>query len=190
MSTAEQWLGKLKRLHVHKGKDGPAPHKPLLLLVLMDMADEGQLPASTLPLTPELAFRFAMYWPIVSHRRTGRLDFRLPFHHMNYDGAWSSVQADGTPSPAPEQTRFALMAEDFVAALRDPAWRSKARRILIAKYFEPEERVALYTAVGIPVPTDDEIRRDRTFKATERAKEQGREARFRLAVVWAYQYAG
>lgn len=188
MATPEQWLAKLTRLHVHKGKDGPAPHKPLLLLVLMDMADEGKLPATTLPLTPELAFRFASYWPIVAHRRTG-LDVRLPFHHLNFDGLWSVVQADGTPSPAPERTRYAIMADDFVAALREPAWRSQARRILIAKYFEPEERIALYTAAGIPVPTEDEVRRDRTFKATDQAREQGRETRFRVAVVSAYQYA-
>jgi putative restriction endonuclease len=72
MGTSHQWLAKLNHLHVHRGKDGPAPHKPLLLLVLMDLADEGRLPQDTLALTPELAFRFATYWPIVVHRRPQR----------------------------------------------------------------------------------------------------------------------
>lgn len=189
MATAEQWLAKLTHLHVHQGKDGPAPHKPLLLLVLMDLADEGSLPREMLPLTPELAFRFATYWTIVAHRRHQIPDVRLPFHHLRYDGTWSSLQSDGQPSPGPDRTRYAAMSEDFLAAIREPAWRSKARRILIARYFEPAERVALYTAVGLPVPTEDEMKRDRTFKASDQAKDQGREARFRMTVVTAYQYA-
>ena len=118
MATAEQWLSKLTKLHVHQGRDGPAPHKPLLLLVLMDMAEEGALPAKTLPLTPELAFRFATYWAIVAHRRHQRPDVRLPFYHMRYDGAWSALQADGQPSPAPERTRLATFAEEAHSARR------------------------------------------------------------------------
>jgi putative restriction endonuclease len=116
------------------------------------------------------------------------MDVRLPFHHLRYEGFWSALQADGQPSPNPEQTRFAAMAEDFLAALREPAWRSKARRILIATYFTPAERVALYTATGLPVPSDEEIIHDRSFKTVD-AKEQGREARFRFTVVAAYNYA-
>jgi len=189
MVTAEQWLAKLTHLHVHQGKDGPAPHKPLLLLVLMDLADEGLFPRNTLPLTPELAFRFATYWTIVAHRRHQTPEVQLPFHHLRYDGAWSPLQSDGQPSLGPECTRYAALAADFSAAIREPAWRSKARCILIARYFQPEERVALYTAVGIPVPTEDEVKRDRTFIASDQAKDQGREARFRLTVVMAYQFA-
>ncbi len=189
MATADQWLARLTRLHVHRGRDGPAPHKPLLLLVLMDLADEGKLPQSTLPLTPELAFRFATYWAIVAHRRHQRPDVRLPFHHLGYDGLWSAVQTDGAPSPSPAQTRYAVLTDDFQAAMRQASWRSKARRILIATYFERAERVALYTATGIPVPTDDEILQDQSFRAVEEAKKQGREARFRLKVVVAYQYS-
>lgn len=70
----------------------------------------------------------------------------------------------------------------------DPAYREKARRILIAKYFQPEERVALYTLVGLPVPKADQIELDANYKSPEEAAKQGREARFRLNVVAAYNY--
>jgi len=33
------------------------------------------------------------------------------------------------------------------------------------------------------------MKRDRSFKASDQAKDQGREARFRMTVVTAYQYA-
>jgi len=54
MATPEQWLAKLPRLNVYKAKGVPAPHKPVLLLVLLELAEQDQLPDEMLPLTPEL----------------------------------------------------------------------------------------------------------------------------------------
>lgn len=52
-----------------------------------------------------------------------------------------------------------------MAAANDPAFRDQARRILIAKYFKPAERVALYTLLGMPVPSGDQIAADANFVA-------------------------
>jgi putative restriction endonuclease len=72
MATAEQWLGKLAHLKIDRASGDPAPHKPLLLLVVLELAEQGQLPPEVLPLTPELAYRFCTYWSIVAHRRSQR----------------------------------------------------------------------------------------------------------------------
>ncbi len=66
------------------------------------------------------------------------------------------------------------------------ALRNKARRILIEKYFQPAERVALYTLVGLPVPSEKEVVAETAYNYD--AQKQGREARFRLTVVAAYEY--
>ncbi len=58
MATAEQWLGKLAPLKVDKARGDPAPHKPLLLLVVLELAEQGQAFGDILALTPELAFPF------------------------------------------------------------------------------------------------------------------------------------
>jgi putative restriction endonuclease len=189
VATPEQWLAKLARLKVDRATGDPAPHKPLLLLIVIDLADEGILPHDVLPLTPELAFQFATYWGIVAHRRNQPPDVRLPFHHLQSDGFWSAQKADGQPSTDNRETRFANIPYDFGAAARDPAWRSTARRILIAKYFRPAERMALYGATGLPIPTEDEVRQDAAYKSSEEAMMRGREARFRLTIVAAYNYA-
>ena len=189
MATQDQWLGKLRSLHVYRAKGGPAPHKPLLLLVVLELAEQGTLPAEVLPLTPELAFRFCSYWSIVAHRRTQRPDVRLPFHHLQTDGFWSALAEDGRPSPDDRLTRYARFTSDFVSCTRSPAWRDQARRILIARYFQPDERVALYTLLGMLIPSEDEVRRDASTKSPEEAMKQGREVRFRLNVVAAYGYA-
>jgi putative restriction endonuclease len=188
MTPAEQWLAKLAALNVYKAKGGPAPHKPLLLLVILELADQGALPADTLPLTPELAFRFYSYWSIVAHRRTQRPDVRFPFHHLARDGFWAALDENGKPSPDDRQTRCVALTPEFVALTHDPAFREKARRVLIARYFQPDERLALYALVGMAVPTEDEMHFDASAAAPEEAKKQGREARFRLNVVAAYNH--
>jgi putative restriction endonuclease len=132
MATQEQWLAKLVKLKVDRATGNPAPHKPLLLLVILEMAEQGVLPAKTLALTPELAFRFCTFWAIVAHRRTQRPDIRLPFHHLQSDGFWSCLTQDGKPSPHNRLTHFAEMPCDFVQFTWDPISRQKARRILIA----------------------------------------------------------
>jgi putative restriction endonuclease len=159
-----------------------------LLLVILELAEQGQLPAQVLPLTPELAFRFCTYWGIIARRRTQRPDVRYPFYHLKSDGVWSPLGEDGTPSPGHRLTRYAEMPSDFVAFANDPAAREHARRILIAKFFQPQERVALYTLVGLPVSTEDQIARDAHFKSVDESERQGREARFRLNIVAAYNY--
>jgi putative restriction endonuclease len=188
MATAEQWLGKLGHLKVDRARGNPAPHKPLLLLVALEMAEQGILPAKTLPLTPELAFRFCTFWAIVAHRRSQRPDVRLPFHHLQNDGFWSALTDDAKPSPDNRLTRYAELPSDFVEFAKNPTSREKGRRVLIATYFEPAERLALYTAFGLPIPTEDEIAADAKYTAPDEARQQGREARFRLNVVAAYNY--
>lgn len=188
MTPAEQCLARISTLNVYKAKGGPAPHKPLLLLVVLEMAEQGLLPPKTLPLTPELGFRFYSYWGIVAHRRTQRPDVRFPFHHLKTDGFWSPLTEEGKPSPDDRLTCYAEFTPEFRDCVKDPAWRGKARRLLIAKYFEPAERIALYTLVGLPIPSEDEIARDASQTAPAEARQKGRETRFRLTVVAAYNY--
>jgi putative restriction endonuclease len=188
MATPKEWLAKLAKLRVDPHTGDPAPHKPLLLLVVLELADQGLLPKQVLPLTPELAFRFSMYWTVVAHRRRQPPDVRYPFHHLKTSGVWSPLDKDGQPSIDRRLTRYAQMPADFVAFAEDPASREQARRILIAKYFLPQERVGLYSLVGLPIPSDDQIALDAQYKSDDELGKQGREARFRLDVVPAYNY--
>jgi putative restriction endonuclease len=124
----------------------------------------------------------------VAHRRKQPPDVRLPFHYLQSNGFWSALNGDGEPSPDKRFTRYAALHPDFVTFIKDPASRNKARRILIAKYFRPAERIALYTLVGLPVPKEEEIAADADYKGTADARKQRREARFRLTVVSVYDY--
>jgi putative restriction endonuclease len=188
MNDAAKWLAKLAKLNVYRAKGGPAPHKPLLLLVIFELAEQGLLPTSKLRLTPELAFRFCTYWNIIAHRRTQKPDVRLPFHHLHGDGIWTALGEDETPSPHVSVTRQVAFNPGFRACVHDPAFRTQGIRILISNYFQPDERVALYTLLGLPVPTEDEAANSDNDQTPEQARERGRETRFRLSIVSLYSY--
>jgi predicted restriction endonuclease len=86
----------------------------------------------------------------------------------------------------------------LVAFLEDPANREKARHLLIAKYFRPSEQIALYEMIGLPVPSRRGIvgasrarpraERRSALQTPEEARLTGREARFRIRVVSAYNF--
>jgi putative restriction endonuclease len=66
-----KWLGKLTKLNPATGNvrlRGKAPHKPLLLLCLLDMAQEGEINQRTLTRTPGLVLRFKTYGALVAER--------------------------------------------------------------------------------------------------------------------------
>ena len=67
MNDHSAWLAKFARLRIDTASN--APHKPLLLLVVLDLAERETFGPDVLPLTPQLAFRFCSYWSIVAHRR-------------------------------------------------------------------------------------------------------------------------
>ncbi len=189
MDISIRWLAAMAKLNVYRAKGGAAPHKPLLLLVVLELAEQGHLPLQYLPLSPDLAFRFCTYWRIVAHRRTQRPDVRMPLDHLQKDGFWIALGEGGKPSPDARLTRSAALDPDFVRFAQDPDQRTQARPILIARYFRPEERIALDTRVGLPLPDEEPMARDAHDASAEEAKKQGRDARFRLHVVAAYNYA-
>jgi putative restriction endonuclease len=78
-AVRKKWLAKFATLRIDR-RSTPAPHKPLLLLVVIEQATQGLLPWKVLPLTPELAFRFFAHWSIVAHRRTQKPDVQYPFY--------------------------------------------------------------------------------------------------------------
>ncbi len=60
--------------------------------------------------------------------------------------------------------------------------------MLLCTYFLPDERVALCSLLDLPVPGEDEVAAASLHRSPEEAEKRGREARFRIQVVSAYNY--
>jgi putative restriction endonuclease len=184
-SPCEQWLKVAANLRVDR-KGNIAPHKPLLLLVVTELAEQGKL-APILPLTGELVFRFLAFWTVVASRRSQKPNIRLPFYHMRSDGCWIPLDEKNEPTLERMRVVAAQIDSGFFACLQRDDFREQLRRILITRYFvDASERAALYSLVGLPIPPDDVVKAD--ARLYEEAQERGREARFRLTVVPAYNY--
>lgn len=91
---------------------GKAPHKPLLLLCLLDMAEAGELGGRTFMRTAGLVLRFNTYGALVSKRWPTRLDMRMPFSTCG-----RKVLAERTRSRGNEKRRAILIEPIFVVSL-------------------------------------------------------------------------
>ncbi len=69
------WLNKLRKLNPNRSRaKGAAPHKPCLLLSLLDMAQDGELLEPGLQRTPSLHVRFNAFSSLALRRWGGKVD--------------------------------------------------------------------------------------------------------------------
>ena len=195
-SLADQWLGKLTQLRAGNGEagdgvSGPAPHKPLLLLSIIDLAELGKVLGRVITRTPELVLRFRALGTLVAERWPTRLQLRLPFYHLKTQGFWQAFSEDMKPAQSPRFCAAIELHPDFFALLADRDFRMKARLVLIARYFTEVEKAALDECLGIVGATDRlSARKIKSVlqKALADGKRKGRSARFQVGVVDDYHH--
>jgi len=170
---------------------GKAPHKPLLLLCLLDMAEAGELAGRTFMRTAGLVLRFKTYGALVSERWPTRLDLRMPFFYLRTQGFWQAFTLEMTTAQSPESGFVNELHDEFFDLLGDADFRLKARLLLVSRYFEPRERVALLVSLGLCVDRADKSEPSMAAlnkEADEAARKKGRSARFAVQVVSRYKF--
>jgi len=126
-----------------------APHKPFLLLSILDLFAQGIIQSNLIEITPELGGLFADYWSkVFPPDYHGNL--ALPFFHLRSSGFWHLI-----PRPNCEEELLqngsietlnylnrlvigAKLDEDLFDLLYIEEARNELRRILIQTYFAPE----------------------------------------------------
>jgi putative restriction endonuclease len=89
---------------------GQAPHKPILLLSVLDLFAQGRITNNLIEITPELGELFAAYWSKVLPERRGNL--ALPFFHLRSSGFWHLL-----PQPGQEAALRAVRQVDTLRQL-------------------------------------------------------------------------
>ena len=195
------WLRRFQKLRVDRAGKTPAPHKPLLLLVVLDLIECGDLKTPRIRLTPELAFRFLGYWEIVAARgrHLGRVE--LPFFYLRSDGIFHLVAHEGLhaalssirPTSVELLNRVVDYAEipgDLFVLMSDPECRTAMRKTLIqGDWFLPDEQVKLCAVLGIDggsIAINPEMA---LLSAVDEGVRMGRDIRFRLQIVPLYGYS-
>lgn len=186
------WLGKFGNLNASKTATlGIAPHKPLMILSVMDLIESHVITDCWIPYDARLVTQFRDYWSLVVERRQNRPEITMPFNALGgeADAIWERFDENGNPSKSKLTTRSCLLDEDLRDCLLDSTFRREARLILIANYFTAKEQVGLYERLRIPLPDTEaiaELKKDAaTFKASLK---KGRDSRFKSEVGPGYLY--
>ena len=181
-----------------------APHKPLLLLCVLDLLDPGKIPSNLVEITEDLTELFARYWErVLPLGRPGNL--ALPFFHLQGDGFWRLLPRHVNGRIGSQVTPLARLREEIIRArldeelfdlLRSKENRERLRSVLIEAYFSPEtgRLVAEQGAVnrGAFVYSEELLKRpeeprvEETLPVEEAYRPAVRDQGFRRAVVTAY----
>ncbi len=192
------WLTSL-RMNTQDGE--PRPHKPVLLLAVLELAETGHLDANAVLFGPALFEHFAAYWKAVTDDPVGRIQY--PFWSMDSEPFWDLEMQPGfegkplnkrtTPSArqVSEWVRFARLDDGLFAAIGDATARDRIRGVLVATYFpERTERIAAIRAFEQSVYRYSQLIRRVAAPgvAYQAAPEFVRAAAFRRVVTEAYSY--
>ena len=178
---ADPQLSGVPNLKVAKDRKGMAPNKPLLVLAILDLVEAGLVGSDGLVYKDaHLNLRFRSYSPICAPRRGNAIDLNLPFRHLASDGVYAHVG---------EGERVVRLDSMLLTRFREASLRQEARRRIVATYFPADEQVALYAALGMPVPSSEELAEVRQDQAAYKAQlTRGRDARFKVSVISGYHF--
>lgn len=93
----EELILVLKKIHRSKAKGCFAPHKPVLLLAVMDLIDTGHISSTEIHLDKELKDRFKLVWKqTVPVGCQFKCEYRNPFTYLNHEPFWNLCEDKNT----------------------------------------------------------------------------------------------
>ena len=183
-----------------------APHKPILLLCVLDLFDSGEILSNLIEISDDLTELFSRYWErVLPFSRPGNL--ALPFFHLQGDGFWHLLPRQEGVAIGSQITSLTRLREEIIGARMDEKLydlvrsgenRDRLRKVLTETYFPPETRrsvveqsvlnrgALLYSEQLLNHPEDPRI--EETLSAEEAYRPAIRDQGFRRAVVTAYSH--
>lgn len=147
------YIRAFQQLHISRSR-GAAPHKPILLLAVLDEIENGSITENRIFITPEMVSRFKEIWSVLVDSNVFVPSFALPFYHLDGKGNkhsdhfWHLSTFPGCEIAVTSSNSirsFAALKSSveyayFDAALFDyliqPEYRNILRITLLDKYFE------------------------------------------------------
>ena len=170
----DNWLERLYNLRRDKRGSHERPHKPVLLLSIIDLLDRGLITTNRVPLSADLVATFRRYFTIVA-RNNDQPSIQNPFYFLSGDRFWRLVPKPGEPAayvrgrgsraPSVAELRRSVAHGEFESGLwtllQEPGPRRQLREALISRYFPGyRDRIAALAAAGVPVARPEAIQED------------------------------
>jgi putative restriction endonuclease len=181
-----------------------APHKPMLLLCVLDLFDSGGISSNLIEISDDLTELFGRYWErVLPFGHSGNL--ALPFFHLQGDGFWRLLPRRAEARIGPQISSLTRLRDEVIGARLDEELyglisskenRDWLRSVLIETYFSPEvrDRIFAQSAVNrgalvyseelLKHPEDPRVQE--TLPIEESYRSAVRDQGFRRAVVTAY----
>ena len=189
----EHWLERLYSLRRDKRGSHERPHKPVLLLSIIDLLDRGLIKTNAVPFSEELVATFKSYFDVVK-AANDKPTIENPFYFLSGDKFWQvtarggnePLYREGSASSAPsvgwlrEHGATGRFDEGLWALLSEPVARHQLREALIARYFPEHREQIAALVVG-----------NRAAQQPDKLEEQlppGRAAAFRRTILVIYDY--
>lgn len=147
MNALTKYVQKFGRLRVARLKGALAPHKPILLLSIIEGINKGDIQENRVYITPNLVATFKDYWHQLVLNSTFTSNFSLPFYHLKSDGFWhlqtfagreialTSSNSIKSFSHLKQVVDFAFFNEDLYALLLNQHTRQVLKQALLTTYF-------------------------------------------------------
>lgn len=138
----KEYIKKLTHLRRANTAYGKAPHKPVLLLAILDGIEQEWIQENRISITPELVAAFRENWSLLVNTPNSP-EFTLPFFHLQSEGYWRLVRFDGQAQKEYvkrlERLREVVDYGTFDASLytlmQEPTSRAMLRLALLDAYF-------------------------------------------------------
>jgi hypothetical protein len=150
MRTLDYYVKSFKQLHQYGRRGEYAPHKPILLLSIIELIEKEEITTPEVECTNKLVVTFNRYWEELAPQNF-RKDIATPFFHLKSDSFWELVPRNGAEenlnnriqSGKPIRTinvlqqliKCARMNNDLFGYMRDHTGRERLRQTLMQTHF-------------------------------------------------------
>ena len=141
-NTLQKYLNEIKNLRIDRAH-GNAPHQPVLLLIIIELIEQGQITENKICPSPSLVETFVKYWTKITDRKP---NLALPFFHLKSSGFWHHHPNPGYETALTVVTQIQTFSrlrkiiahgyfdDDLFILLSEPETREIIRQTIINTY--------------------------------------------------------
>lgn len=165
-SQLQKYLLAFRKLRIDRSH-GPAPHKPILLLSILQAVQSSLIEQNRIYITPEIVSLFTGNWSsLVVTNHYSR--FFLPFYHLSSESFWKLVPKPGYESllflkssiksfsGLNAAVEYALIDEELFLLMKNPVSNAILKEFLLDEYF-PDTKTQLVEQKEYPNDKYSEI---------------------------------
>jgi len=139
---------------------GPAPHKPIMLLAILESFDKGEIDSNWIGINEALLIRFYDLWNLLVKTRNAP-NFSLTFFHLGNErrGLWNLISIPGKSNITTHKFFYkslkvlketflgAQLSDEFYTAVKSQENRDKLKYALLNTYFPKSSALQRETAL-------------------------------------------